>query len=1351
MTQNKSVFDSFTNLYSLSKTLRFELKPVGKTLEHLKKAQEYDPVIQTFMKDQEIEDAYQSLKPVLDKIHEDFITQSLVSPQAKSIDFSPYILAYNKKDATKQTELDKIEKDLRSKFDACFDEAADMLKVRAGKDVKGKPVLKESGYSVLTEAGILKYIQNTGDSYTDILKIDELTKALNKFKGFFTYFTGFNQNRENYYLTKDEKATAVATRIVHENLPKFCDNSIFFETRKVEYLSAYDLLSKLGRSLVKKDGTSLLPIISDIFQIAHFNSCLSQAEIELYNDTISNANSLINLYNQANSDKGDFKKLPSFKTLFKQIGCGRRDALFFTITHDRNDNDRVNKDASTISVEDVLGFAKKAGLKYFTGASDDGLVNTVSELVEYLLSLDTYVGVYWSKAAINSISNMYFANFHDVRDRLKVAKIFQKGTDESGETVKIPEVVELQGVFEVLDGSKDWQSSLFKSSVLSDTQKQQIIYSSSTPSRALIKMILNDVVFHANSFINQTNSILALKEYKSESSKESIKMWLEDALNVNQILKYFLVRENKVKGSPLDPILSEALKTLLYAPDAPWFTWYDGLRNYLTKKPQDNIRENKLKLNFENSSLAGGWDLNKEPDNYCVIFQNSDLKQFLGVIAKNDKIRGYNKIFDRTKDNALFQVNEHGELWKKMEYKLLPGPNKMLPKCLLPKSDPGKYGADEEILKIYQSGSFKKSEPCFSIHDLSKMINFYKSALLKYEDWKCFDFLFRPTEEYVDISQFYLDVEMQGYKLNLTDINGLHLNQLVDQGKIYLFEIKNQDSNMNKSLGHSNNLHTMYWRSAFSDFVNRPKLNGNAEVFYRKALDQADLSIKTVGGKNIIQNFRFSKEKFLFHVPITLNFCLKNDRVNHTVNSILPASPNIHFLGIDRGEKHLAYYSLVDQDGKLVDQGSLNMPFIDRNGDVRCVKKDKYFYDSESKTWCTKVVDCKDYNDLLDAMASNRDMARKNWKTIGTIKELKNGYVSLVVRKIADLAVASDRPAFIALEDLNTGFKRGRQKIEKSVYQKLELALAKKLNFLVNKSAIEGEVGSVTRALQLTPPVANYEDIEGRKQVGIMLYTRANYTSQTDPVTGWRKTIYLKPGSEDAIKIQIVNSFSDISFNGRDYCFGYSDAVGTYWRIYSGKDGKALDRYRGSRTADKNIWQIEKIDVVQSLDTIFKNFDKSKSLLEQIRNDVRLTKIDQKHTAWESLRFNIELIQQIRNGDGAEESPNDNFLLSPARDIDDIHFDSRDKKLGLPVDADANGAYNIARKGLIMQAHITTWQAKGEPKYAAKSSDLSLFVSDEEWDLYLTKRNEWERKLSIFSSRKAMESIQKDKKAKGTT
>lgn len=37
MIENKSIWDECTHLYNLSKTLRFELKPIGETLEHIKR------------------------------------------------------------------------------------------------------------------------------------------------------------------------------------------------------------------------------------------------------------------------------------------------------------------------------------------------------------------------------------------------------------------------------------------------------------------------------------------------------------------------------------------------------------------------------------------------------------------------------------------------------------------------------------------------------------------------------------------------------------------------------------------------------------------------------------------------------------------------------------------------------------------------------------------------------------------------------------------------------------------------------------------------------------------------------------------------------------------------------------------------------------------------------------------------------------------------------------------------------------------------------------------------------------------------------------------------------------------
>jgi hypothetical protein len=46
----------------------------------------------------------------------------------------------------------------------------------------------------------------------------------------------------------------------------------------------------------------------------------------------------------------------------------------------------------------------------------------------------------------------------------------------------------------------------------------------------------------------------------------------------------------------------------------------------------------------------------------------------------------------------------------------------------------------------------------------------------------------------------------------------------------------------------------------------------------------------------------------------------------------------------------------------------------------------------------------------------------------------------------------------------------------------------------------------------------------------MILYTRANYTSQTDPITGFRKNLYLKNTTRDDMKKQI-ESFDALGFD----------------------------------------------------------------------------------------------------------------------------------------------------------------------------------------------------------------------------
>ena len=64
------------------------------------------------------------------------------------------------------------------------------------------------------------------------------------------------------------------------------------------------------------------------------------------------------------------------------------------------------------------------------------------------------------------------------------------------------------------------------------------------------------------------------------------------------------------------------------------------------------------------------------------------------------------------------------------------------------------------------------------------------------------------------------------------------------------------------------------------------------------------------------------------------------------------------------------------------------------------------------------------------------------------------------------------------------------------------------------------------------------------------------------------------------------------------------------------------------------------------------------------------------------------------------------FILSPVADDNGEFFCSEGRTDGLPQDADANGAYNIARKGLCVLKKIDN---------ADKYSDWSTKISNKEW------------------------------------
>ena len=717
---------------------------------------------------------------------------------------------------------------------------------------------------------------------------------------------------------------------------------------------------------------------------------------------------------------------------------------------------------------------------------------------------------------------------------------------------------------------------------------------------------------------------------------------------------------------------------------------YDKVRNYITKKPYS---KDKIKLNFQNPQFLNGWDRNKETDYRSTLLKKGD-NYYLAVMD-----RSYNKVFES-------YPSDDSNGWQKINYKLLPGPNKMLPKVFFAKSNIDYFAPSSEILEIRAKKTYKTNKG-----DCEKLIDFYKEALEKHEDWRDFGFSFKDTKSYKDLDEFYNDIKVQGYKISYSKISENYLMDLVDEGKIYLFKIYNKDfSEYSKG---TPNLHTLYFKMIFDERNLKDvvyKLSGGAEMFYRfPSLKLEETTVHHAGdivnNKNlsnpgekelkydIIKDKRFTRPQFSIHIPIAMNFKSRGiKQCNYDVRYDLKTSEENYVIGIDRGERHLLYVTVINSKGEIVEQYSLNEIVNEYKG----------------------VKYPTDYHKLLDKKEEDRDKARKNWKTIEGIRELKEGYISQAVHRICQLVVKYD--AIIAMEDLNMGFKQSRIKVEKQVYQKFEKMLIDKLNYLVvDKNMDPEENGGLLRAYQLTEKFTSFSKMG--KQNGFIFYVPAYLTSKIDPVTGF--VDLLKPKYENIEKTKnMISNFDFVRYNAADDIFEFgidysnvergSTSFVKKWTVCT--NGERIHSFRNK---DKNSeWDNETVILTNAFRDLFDKHGIGYSDGEDIKK--QLLQLNRKDFFIEFTGL-LRLTLQMRN---SKTGTDIDYLISPVRDKNGKFYNSDDfsckENAPLPKNADANGAYNIARKALWCIEQIKATEDD-------KLDKVNLAMTNKEWLEYAQK------------------------------
>lgn len=1236
---------------SLSKTLRFTLIPQNQTREYLSK---------NLLKEEEVDLQFEQAKLILDGIYRKIIEDSLAESH---IDWKDLADAYESKD---QAIIEKAQTDYRKQI-------ADLFSKQDGfKNLFGSKLLKDVFLG----------------KYDDVItKEDKL--CLQEFANRTVRFTGFFSNRKNIF-SKEAITTSVTYRIVHVNFNKFLANIKNYG--KLEELISEGLIQLSEQIYGNRD---IDMIKKNFFEINCFNNFLLQKDINQYNSVvggwseskavkIKGINELINEYVQKTGTKCE-----RMYKLDKQI-LSEMATRSFRWKPIENNEELINE---VIDYIQLVGKAK--------------LSDSVNSLFH---DIDTFNGesIFLSRKLVSQISINLFGEYNAISELLKQDRTKELLTEKKKLSKKDEkEILAYLGVN--TEGEFTKTSPSYSVSKLSE-----ILSESKTSISEYLSQTAQDLTEELESSIKQVTGELNREFDKSAQQKNSIKQLFDTIIKLSNLVKGF-ISENIIE---LDANFYEELDSIKDLLDQGLAN-YNRVRNYLTKK---DYSKEKIPLTFNINGLLGGWAKSKESDNRGLIFRENG-KYYLGILL-NAKLK-FKEV-----------SNKNEEVFEKMDLIFLPGPEKMIPKSSIALKEVKAHFAEKmtdynitsnkkflksftitrEIFDLYypngpeDTEAVKKFQVKFLKENPNKKqehqdalitwIDFCKEFLNAYEGTKEFDFsLLKESGQYADLSEFYRDVASACYKLSFYDVSKSQVYKSVENQELLLFQIYNKDfSDHHKG---KENLHTLFFKGVFSEENDTDKvfkLNGGAEIFYRKSSikhhvthkkgdwivnrtfleDGQKITIperlipelnsfvndetlhlsqeaqyylpkleKRMLDYDIIKDKRYTVDKFFLHVPITINPDVVEVRANTMVSDWVKNGNIQHIIGIDRGEKNLLYYTVLDMQGNIVEQADLN------------------------------TVNQVNYQQKLVTREKERDFSRKSWQEIGNIKNLKEGYLSAIVHQLALLI--EKYGAIIVMENLNMGFKRGRMKVERQVYQKFEKMLTDKLQYMSFKDRPASEYGGIARGYQLTGDFK-----EGQNNNGILFYVTAGYTSKIDPTTGFVNVFNFKKLKDAKLRKEFFEKFNTIFYKKdealrEDYFvfdFSYSKFE-TYQSMHR-------DDWQVCTVGHRSLYNPKtKKEAVIHLNTEMKkilnefgvSYSEDENLIEKICQNEQCSK-----KVLDLFRLTVKLRNNLKN----EMTPSkiEDCIISPVKNSEGVFFNSMNGDPTLPKDSDANGAYCIARKGL---------------------------------------------------------------------
>ena len=1251
--------------YQVDKTISTGLVPVGRTAE---------TIAERFLED-DVRRA--NLRPdlivLLDAEHRKFIQEKLsaISP----LDWDSLEKLHGELERSKGN--DKLKKDAKTRLSK---QAADFRKKISSHFRSGDSDGMFSKEKTPSEL-ISHMIEECKLNGTPV------PEELVAFERFSTYLGSYQEARLNMY-SADDIPTSIAHRIVDENFPTFLQGK-----RRYGYLkeSYPEIIKDVEAELASELGGKTL---DSMFETAAFGNYISQKGIDLYNMAVNGIskedgtklrgiNEFVNLLKQRDPTAASDKNLRRLMKLRKQI-LSPGEGMSFAIGSFDSDEETLKENRRFFDL--VLN-------------GDENMPSVINTLESLLAGTAPDDGIRIPKSGIIGFSKMLLGERNALRTRMEE---YAENMFSGEKTAKRRE-----------KAIRSWlNADSFGTATLGKVSGKDV--SEAWRGESARKMF-SEARLAMGAALEIAPSPIPLSE--RSDVVETLRKALDSAKNVSELAKMF----GDGNSEDSDPTFYDLLE-----PANSFFAALHRLRTktqaYVNMKPEDKSEE--IRLTFNNPSLGLGWDKNKEKDFSCGMLKRNG-EYFLTVIPRGSHVN-------------LFGLAQPGtsDPYMKMTYKALNA--KTLFGSIFSEKRIAEYGPDPDLVKEYRSHSeaTKSGEPDeYDEETKNRLIDYCKRCIASNPDWKIFGFKFKPSSEYPDMKSlsFCDDVNSQGFHMSFDEEIPAHaIDGLVETGNLLLFKISGKDFNPG-STGKPN-LFTMYFRALFSDENcrdNRIRLDGGAKIFYRRKLiqnpyvhkvgekivnrttadgihipdavhkelldfhngllEKGDLSpealaweesgkatVKTVAHP-ITKDRRYTVDSFKFSFPITLNrpSAKKPYGFNDAVRRYLASNPDATILSMDRGERNIVYVCVMDRSGRMLLQRSLNM----MNG--------------------------VDYRKLISRVECELKESQRKWATKSKVADIKEGYYSNVVSEICKLVL--EHNSIVVLEDLNDNVK----KREAAIYKNFEKALVRKLGCLVLKDRRDSDVGGSFRPYQLADKFESLEKIY--HQSGIVFWVKPSYTSKIDPATGWSNLFSAESGwSWEKIR-EFLLKFGSISYDpGKDaFVFEVSDysrfgkgslSPRKSWTLvsatrrtpYAGKLGKRVETNPTQET--KDAFATMGVPLKGGVDLLggLRNTPSKKG----VKADPVLVR------GWTAVFHAFRKTIDLRVTTETED-----YIDSPAEGPAGTRFDSRTAGEDMPKDADANGAYHIGLKGLMLLGRIDAAR-DGKPDLCVGDGDWFAFAQD---------------------------------------